>query len=131
MAIAANSSIVLGGSKPKKDATIATGAPTVGDGDVAIWAGALVNTADRTQQIVGDWHKLFRYVKTNISTWTGQVFLEIPVGGGDPDIGEVALVTDGHVALIIGADIIDGAQSHFLDRTFKRLIERWLEESKS
>lgn len=127
MGIAANSSIRLGASSPKKDAIVGVGDPVTGANEVSIWAETTINP-NLTQSIVGDFTKLFRFAKTNIENIVGAVAM--PLGGSDTSIKVDQVAAAGELRLEIGTDIIAGAKSHFLNRTFKRLIERWLEESK-
>lgn len=131
MSIPLETSITLDIHSPKKDAVVATGAPTVGDNDVALYVAPIPDSTDEllTQSTVGDFRKLLRYALSTLSVHTGAVALEIPMGGGDNDI-QTAVPTAGSACLYVGADLVDGGQSHYIDRTFKRLIERWLEEAK-
>lgn len=133
MAIANNTRIKLGVSKPKKDAVVAAPGTAAAAGEIAVWAAADVDEA-KTQSIVGDFWKLFRYAKSNMpaieASVATPVIVHMPAGGGDPSIEIDGTPTAGEVRLEIGQDTATGSKSHFLDRTFKRLIERWLEESK-
>lgn len=128
MAITSDTHVQLGASKPKTDATIATGVLTLGADEVAIKVGSSVSVAN-TQQIIGDLEKLYRYAKTNIGSAATTTTFSIPLGGSDYDI-----VTTGHavglVSLYVHADIMNGNKSHFLHRTFKRCIELLLEDAK-
>lgn len=128
MAITADTHVQLGASKPKKDATVGTGSLTLGANEVAIKVGSAVDVSN-TQQIIGDFEKLHRYAKFNIGSATADTTFSIPLGGSDGDI-----VTTGHttstLSLYVDTAIMDGDKSHFLTRTFKRLIERLLEEAK-
>ena len=129
--ITPNTSITLGIHEPKKDAVVAIGVPTGVSTDIAIWIGASVN-GNLGVSIVGDLIKLHRYALTNLESMSGDTALEIVVGGADADIvgSGLAVVSAGAVQLRIYSYTVDGERSHFLDRTFKRLIERLLEESK-
>lgn len=130
MAIANNSSITLGASEPKKDAVVAVGVPTVAAGDVAIWAAADV-PENLPQTTIGAFHALFRYAKTNIKDLTGTpAIVHMPFDGLASEIELNGTPTTDEVRLHIGADIHGGDKSHFMHRTFIRLIERWLEEDK-
>ncbi len=131
--IAANTRIVLGASKPKKDAVVGTPGTAAAAGEVGVWAGASVSPT-LTQSIVGDFWQLFRYAKSHMpaidASAATPVVVTMPSGGGDTDIeigGTPGLTS---ITLEIGQDVATGQKSHFLDRTFKRLVERWLEESK-
>lgn len=120
-------SVVLGASKPKKDAVIAQVAPTVDTGEVGIYVDNTGFT-DNPQQLVGDLHKLFRWMKSNLNKQIAQI--EMPIGGSDPQIVP-GIGGAGKVALYFGTVLLAGEKSHFLDRTFKRLIEVALEEYKN
>lgn len=126
----ANTNIVLDAHAPKKDAIVNVGA-VVGDTatSVTIWARASVDPA-LTQSIVGTFHVLLRTALNNLNTLpaTGPTLLSVTLGGTE---GTGVLVdgtpTADMCTLEIGADLITKQQSHFIDRTFKRLIEAWLE----
>ena len=128
MAISADTHIQLGVSKPKKDATVGTGALTLGSNEVAIKIGSALQVT-RPGIYVGDFEKLYRYAKTNIKDVTADTTYSITPGGSDDDI-----VTTGHttgtLSLYVDTLVLTGDKSHFLHRTFKRLIERLLEEAK-
>ena len=118
----ANTSIKLDVHSPKKDAVVATGAPIPTATEVAIWAGANINPA-LVQSITGTVNVLKASALTKMPTAVVQVAL----GGGSG-----AVVADGtpdadSVMLYVGSDVVAKQQSHFLDRTVKRLIEAWLE----
>lgn len=133
MTIANNTRIKLGVSKPKKDAVVAAPGTAAGADEIAIWAASTV-PENLTEQVVGDYWKLFRYAKSNmpaiLASVATPVVVHMPSGGSDPDIEIDGTPTSDEVRLEIGADVAGGSKSHFLDRTFKRLVERWLEESK-
>lgn len=128
MAITADTHVQLGVSKPKTAATVATGALTLGANEVAIKVGSAVSVAN-TQQIIGDFEKLYRYAKSNIAAHTADTVFSIPLGGSDADI-----VTTGHattmLSLYVDAEVLTGDKSHFLHRTYKRLVELLLEDAK-
>lgn len=128
MALAADTHIQLGVSKPKKDATIATGAITLGANEVAIKLGSAISLSN-PQQIVGDLEKLFRFAKSYIKDYTADTVFSITPGGADNDI-----VTTGHttalISLYVDSGVLTGDKSHFLHRTYKRLVELLLEEAK-
>lgn len=132
MSLAANSSIELDIHTPKKDATVnnGTGAPTVGADEIAIFAGASV-PIDGFQQNIGDFIKLHRYAQSHMVSLSGSpCTVHISSGGSDRDIEINGTPGVGDLVLYIGANVHGNEQSHFLDRTFKRLVERWLEETK-
>jgi hypothetical protein len=131
MAIAAGTYIRLGASKPKKTATVNTGSITVAAGEMAIQIGSAVSTGN-TQQLVGTLHLLYRYAKNEFlrgSSGTTTAVISAPPGAGYWDV-----VTSGHtngaVSLHITDEIFGTQKSHFMDRTFKRLIELLLENAK-
>jgi len=133
MGIANNTRIKLGVSSPKKDAVVDAPGTAAGTGEIAIWAAADVDET-RTQPIIGDFWKLFRYAKSNMRLIDASVATPVVVHmlANDSDAGiEIdGTPTAGELRLEIGAFTASGSKSHFLDRTFKRLLERWLEESK-
>lgn len=127
MTVAADTSIVLDAHEPKKNATVATGLPVPGTTDVAIWAGSSVDP-ELCQSIVGGFKVLLATVLTNMSS--NPVSAAMPLGGGSADVvidgaGGAALLS-----IYIGSELASKEQSHFVERTTKRLIERWLEENK-
>jgi hypothetical protein len=137
MAITANTRIKLGANKPKKDAVVdAPGtAPADDSNEIAISIGTAVDPL-KTQSIIGDFEKLYRYAKTNLESLvpTGlagtYAVVHIPAGGSDAAIVNDGTPGTGDLTLEVGALVYGEDQSHFLHRTFKRLCERWLEESK-
>jgi hypothetical protein len=133
MPILANTRIKLGANKPKKDAVVDQPGTAAVLNEVGIWAATDV-PENLTQSVVGDFEKLFRYAKSNMpaiaASVNDPVVIHMPTGGGDPDIEIDGVPTADEVRLEIGATIAGGEKSHFLKRTFDRLIERWLEESK-
>src|SRR6056297_1058797 len=128
MAITADTHVQLGVSKPKSDATVGTGSFTLGASEIALKVGSAVDVSN-TQQIVGDFEKLHRYAKANISERTANTTYSMPLGGSDFDIAITGHGT-GVLSLYVSSEVMDGDKSHFLTRTFKRLIERLLEEAK-
>lgn len=128
MPITADTHVQLGASSPKTSATIDTGTLTLGANEVAIKVGSAVSVAN-TQQIIGDFEKLFRWAKSNIADYTSDTTFSIPLGGSDADI-----VTTGHdtdlLSLFVDSAVLTGDKSHFLNRTFKRCIELLLEDAK-
>ena len=133
MAIANNTRIKLGTSSPKKSAVVASPGTAAAAGEIAIWAAADV-IETRTQPLIGDFWKLFRYAKSNMpaieASVATPVVVHMPVNTGDSQIEIDGTPTAGEIRLEIGQGTATGSRSHFLDRTFKRLLERWLEESK-
>tara|TARA_R110002020_G_scaffold170207_2_gene359570 strand:- start:4798 stop:5193 length:396 start_codon:yes stop_codon:yes gene_type:complete len=131
MTIAANTSIKLNIHAPKKDAVVGTVDPLTGADEVAIWAAANVNP-NLTQSIVGTFRVLRRYALTNLDNLTAgaPTLLFVPFGGTEAQVQVTGSPTADDCLLEIGDNIVNKGQSHFLDRTYKRLEERWLEESK-
>lgn len=118
----ANQSIKLDVHSPKKASVVATGAPIVAATEVAIWAGANINPG-LVQSIVGT----VTVLKASALTTMPTAVVQVGLGGGS-----AAVVADGtpdadSIMLYVGSDVVAKQQSHFLDRTVKRLIEAWLE----
>ena len=132
--IAANTRIKLGVSKPKKDAIVAAPGTAAAASEVAIWAGSLIDP-NQTQSIIGGFYQLFNYAKSNMpaieASSATPVIVHMVLGAGDSDIEIDGTPTATEIRLEIGQDTATGSKSHFLHRTFIRLLERWLEESKS
>ena len=128
MPITADTHVQLGASSPKKDATVATGVLTLGANEVAIKVGSSVSVSNTTA-IVATFQKLFDFAKTDLKNVTADTTWSMPVGGSASSI-----VKTGHAvglcSLYVDTAILANDQSHFLNRTFKRCIERLLEESK-
>lgn len=128
MAISADTHIQLGVHKPKKSATVGTGAITLGANELAVKIGSALQVS-RPGVYVGDFEKLYRYAKSYIKDHSATTVFSISPGGSDNDI-----VTSGHdtglLSLYVDAGVLAGDKSHFLHRTYKRLIERLLEEAK-
>ena len=120
----ANTSIKLDVHSPKKAAVVATGAPTVAATEVAVWAGANINP-NLVQSIIGGYEALNAYALTNIANITAVV--QMPLGGGSGSVVPDGTPDADSIMLYVGSDIVAKQQSHFLDRTFKRLREVWLE----
>lgn len=129
MPIADNTRIKLDVYKSKKNYVAAAPGTIAGTDEVAIWAGSAIN-ADLTQSIVGGFHQLHSYAQSHLKDLTGTpAILHLAFGAGDTGI-TVGAGGTGDLTLEIGAGVHGGDRSHYLDRTFKRLIEAWLEESK-
>ena len=131
MALTAGNSIVLGVTKPKVTAVTAVGAPTVAANELAIYVDATAPVTN-VEAIVGGFVKLRNRALSTPSLepdLSGSLVLSMPVGGGDASI-----VTTGHAAglisLYVHGSVFTPGKSHFLDRTFKRLIELLLESAK-
>lgn len=131
MTIAANTSIKLDAHSPKKDAVVGTADPGTGADEVAIWAAANINP-ELCQSIIGTFHNLHVWAQSNLNQLTPgtPTIIHGPLGCADSEIQVGGSPTSDECRLEIGDNIVGNGQSHFLDRTFKRLIERWLEEDK-
>lgn len=130
----ANRSIKLGASSPKTKAVFGTAAPTVAAGEMGIYTGSAIATSN-PQWIVGQFDILYRYAKNNLKNLTGTpCVLHMALGESASSIvvngtaGTAPGTSD--IRLIIGANIHGGDKSHFLNRTFRRLIEAYLEDNK-
>ena len=133
MTIPVNTSIKLDIHKPKKDAVVDQPGTAAGASEIRIWAAGTVPPA-LTQSIIGDFEKLFRMAKSKMPLVAvdanDPVIIWMPLGGSDNDIAIDGNPTSDTIRLEIGSDTAKGERSHFLNRTFTRLTERWLEESK-
>ncbi len=136
MAIPNNTTIILGIHEPKKNALVeAPPVAALGVNEIRIHAGAGINE-NLTQSIVGGLIKLHRMAQTELARLDGNGtgnatdVLHMVLGGSDNDIEINGTPNISQLRLEIGTYTGAGDRSHFLDRTFKRLIERWLEESK-
>jgi len=128
MALTADTHVQLAVSSPKKSATVGTGALTLGANEVAIKVGSSVDIANITA-VIATFQKLFDFAKTDLKNVTADTVWSMPVGGAQSSI-----VKTGHAvglcSLYADTAILTNDYSHFLNRTFKRCIERLLEESK-
>jgi hypothetical protein len=137
MSVALNTTIKLDAHSPKKDAVITVGLPTIAANDVVIWCQVAVDPADNNAQLVATWQKLLAYFLSHTSEIiipAANIIVWMPPGGGDPDIVAENLIgttaTTDTIGLIVASGLGDAGRSHFIDRTTKRLLERWLEETK-
>jgi len=128
MTMTADTHVALGASSPKTAARVGTGSFTLGANEVAIKIGSSVSVAN-PQEVIGALEHLYRFAKSNISDYTSDTVFSVSLDGSDSDI-----VTTGHavglVSLYVDSAVLTGDKSHFLHRTYKRVIERLLEESK-
>jgi hypothetical protein len=130
MPIAANTSIKLSIYGQKKDAIVGTAGPGTTGFDVSIWAGNNINP-QQTQSIVGGFRQLLRHAKANLHNLSGTpAVIHMPIGGGIGDMEINGTPDAGELRLHVGATAYAGGRSHYLDRTFKCLLERWPEESR-
>lgn len=124
-----NTTFTLNVHFPKKDTVLTTGVDqsAINPNEVAIFIPTFA--VDRPQWFVGQLKSMFDYGLTNMRQgWTS-----ISAGVAAPESGFAIDAADEPLAtlyIIIGANIRDKQQTHFFDRTFKRLIERLLEEWK-
>ena len=134
MAVSSNISIKLNVHSPKKDAEFYTDgghAPTGAD-EVTIWAAAGVEVG-LPQHLWGTFMSLHAYIQSHLNQAApsaGPTIVHGVLGCSDSEIEVDGIPTSDQCRIEIGANIVNKGQSHFLDRTFKRLIERGLEESK-
>lgn len=122
-----NTQRTLNVHSPKKDTALTTGVnQTIGADEVAIFLPAY--GLDRPQLYVSALINLRDFGLTNMAAgWTS-----VSVSGGFPPESSIALDAADEplttLYLIVGANVRDRQQTHFLDRTFKRLIENLLED---
>ena len=131
MAIIPGSSINLGAHEPKKSAVINAVAVSATANEVALVFGAEIEPG-KIQSMVGSLEVVLRELLNNLvdhEAAAGVVELSVPVGGGNARVGSGTPSGNG-VGLSVGQTLCSKQQSHFIDRTFKRLIERMLEDSK-
>ncbi len=133
MPIANNTRIKLGASVPKKDAVVDTPGTAAGADEVAIHASTAC-PENLTQTLVGGWHMLFAFAKSNMpaiaATVTTPTVIHMPFDGNISEIEIDGTPGTNEIRIEIGQTIGSGQKSHFFKRTFDRVIERWLEESK-
>jgi len=133
MAIAANTRIKLDAHSPKKDSVVDTPGTAPTGTEVAIWARAAVPTGT-PQSVVGGFEQLRRYALTQMVSMDGLTdphVVHMALGAGEPGIEIDGTPTTTEISIEIGATLAAKSQSHFVDRTVTRLIERWLEASKT
>jgi hypothetical protein len=128
MPITADTHVQLNVSAPKKSATVGTGSLTLGANEVAIKVGSSVAVANITE-IVAAFEKLFRFAKMDIKNVTADTVWSMPLGGSDNSIVKTGHAV-GLVSLYADAAILAEDKSHFFQRTYRRCVERLLEESK-
>jgi hypothetical protein len=134
MTISADTSIILDAHSPKKDATVGEGDPATAiltaTTSCAIWANTITDPSFTTQTIATYW-TLFR-AAADLAKQGGTGII---VAAGDIDTSEpgvaFAAPTAGQIGIYIGGDLNAKGQTHFIDRTLKRLCERWLELAKT
>ena len=127
-----DTSIRLDVDAPKKDAVVATGDPATSPNEVGVWVGsAITNPGSLNQSIIGTFEVLVRYLLNNLSsiTSTAPTVLRVPLGGTNADVIVGGVVGTGDLVLEVGQPLVDTGNSHLIDRTWKRLRERWQEEN--
>lgn len=134
MPLSSNISIKLDAHSPKKAAVVATDgshAPTEAN-SVTIWAASGVEVGN-PQQVHGCFTKLLRYALSHLNEMqpsAGPTIVHMPLYGSDADIEIDGTPTAEECRIEIGATLVDKEQSHFIDRTVKRLLEVMLEGAK-
>lgn len=128
MTIAANTSLRLDAHSPKKSIVSATGTPTVGANDVAIWLGSSVPQY-RSQINLGILLTLQAYLKSNARSGVTKVHLPYTA------TNDTAIVVNGtpgatSISITVGSTLASKQQTHFIERTIKRLLEDYLERAK-
>ena len=131
--LTANTSIKLGVNTPKKDAVVATGTPVTAANEITLWAKG-ASAALETQVIRGYFDSLLDYAKSNMPALADSVadpvVVSMPLDGGDPSIVIDGTPGAADFVLEVGTNVAGGSKSHFLNRTHKRICERWLEQAK-
>ncbi len=136
MALAANTRITLALDAAKKDAIVATPGDTAKANEVALYAAATVDLST-PQSLMGTFINLRDFALSHMELLTGLEaadapdVLHMPLGGGDNDIVVNGVPSPTDVRLEVGIGIGPAGRSHSLDRTFKLLTERWMEEGKA
>jgi hypothetical protein len=130
MTISADTHIILDVHSPKKDAVVGEGVPTVPDSSCAIWANGILKP-EFTTQTIASWRSLFRAMLEE-SKKPGAAALVIS-GGIDAGENTFAFAAPNvtEIGFYIGSDVTSVGATHFIDRTMKRLLERWLELAKT
>jgi len=128
MTIAANTSLRLDAHSAKSKVVSATGVPTVGANDVAIWLGSSVPQY-RSQINLGILKSLQAYLKSNARSGVTKVHLPFTAGN------DTAIVVNGspgatHISITVGSTLATKQQTHFINRTLERLFESYLERAK-
>lgn len=128
MTIAANTSLRLDAHSAKSKIVSATGVPTVGANDVAIWLGSSVPQY-RSQINLGILLSLQAYLKSNARSGVTKVHLPYTA------TNDTAIVVNGSpgatsISITVGSTLATKQQTHFINRTLTRLFEGYLELAK-
>lgn len=133
MPLSSNTSVTLNAHEPKKNATLATdGLHTTGATDMTLWASAGVEVGNRTE-VIATFETLLAYALTelkNMAPSAAPTIVHGPLSASDSQIAIDGVPVSTDCRIEIGADLVNKQQSHFIDRTFKRLREVMLEASK-
>ena len=133
MPLSTNTSVTLNVHKPKKDATIATdGLHTTGADDITHWAAAGVEVGNRTE-VIATFEKLLAYALSQLNTMppsAGPTIVHGPLSPSDSQIAIDGVPVAADCRIEIGANVVNKQQSHFLNRTSRRIREAILEASK-
>lgn len=129
MALFPGLNIKLRAGESSKHAVVTTGINfSLEDDGVAFRIGTSVDVSN-TQQIVGDFQKLLRYAKANLASASSASPFSMPLGGSDNSI-----ITTGHspvlITLLVGADISNDDQSHYLEITGRQILNVLLERER-
>ena len=132
MTISADTSIILDVHSPKKDATIGEGTPDLAllPNSVAIWANGIAKPEFTTQTIASWWDIYSAVADESKRGGAGILIASSTIDAAESEVDFGPPVT-GSIGLYVGADVHSNARTHFLDRTLKRLCERWLELAKT
>jgi hypothetical protein len=126
-----NVSIELGIHSPKKDALVYLGAPTPLASEIAIFSPTGVNV-NKVQTLIGTWKVMLAFALNNLAAVEGAVadtVISCLPGGGNAGCQLDGTPIVGGLQLVIGLDSAATGESHFIDRTTKRLLEVWLEHN--
>jgi hypothetical protein len=126
-----NVSIELGIHSPKKDAVVYLGAPSIAASEVAIYCPTGVNQ-NLVQSVRGTFIVMLAFALSNQTAYEGAVadtVVSCPLGGGVANCVLDGIPASTDLLLVIGLDAAAAGRTHYIDRTHKRLLERWLEQN--
>ena len=135
MPLAANTRITLAVDTAKKDAVVATPGVAATANEVALYAASTVDLST-PQSLMGTFVNLRDFALSHMELLTGLEaadapdVLHVPLGGTDTEIVVNGTPGTSDVRLEIGISLGPNGKTHFIDSTFKRLTERWMEENK-